>query len=262
MGRLNGININNRRWLSEITYEGKRTNTYKLTDKRSGYSYSFLFVKGLEQLHEDNFLVFRGADYDNAKFKNEIIRYELLPGCDDRTKVTFKKEVSDFMYLTDDLILFKQMHFDDDTDILERRTDDGGKEYFAGVYSITANKMLKKADWITELQLEVGDYSEVNHELLLIKRIDEINIVSITVDTKDFSIKSCYHPLADKHIELKNPYILKGMLKEMPGHFEIIKKQYPMAEQDYMEKRAREIIDSENQEKPRDGEGNPVKVYK
>lgn len=235
MLKLDGIKVDPKRFSYEIDCKGEYTTSCTLHDKKTGAEYSFSFVKALEQVGK-TFIVFKGADYENAKYLNSFSRvsFDELGG-NDYHKNYYNLDVSDVMCLNDDLILFKEMYFDDGVDIEDRRTDDGGKEYFSGIYSIKGNNLLEQTKWIADLQVEVASYSEINGELLFVKRFDEINMAFFTVSIKDFSIKSYYDPARDMYYDDKKRLTVAD-IAEMRNQVEVIRQQLPIAEREYRDK--------------------------
>ncbi len=235
MLKLDGIKVDHKRFLCEIDYKSEYTTSCTLRDKKTGIEHAFAFVKALEQVGK-TFVVFKGADRENAKYLNSFSRvsFDELGG-NDYHKNYYSLDVSDVMCLNDDLILFKEMYFDDGIDIENRRTDDGGKEYFSGIYSLKGNNLLEQAKWIADLQVEVVSYSEINGELLFVKRFDEINMVFLTVSIKDFSIKSYYDPAREIYFDDKKR-LTPADIEEMRNQVEVIGQQLPIAEREYRDK--------------------------
>ena len=122
MSRLYHATVDENRWKIERIDNGENYDSYKLVDKKNYEIYFFEYIIGLEQIAEDEVLVYRRATHEDF----EITRYKLQ-----KSKLirTFSKNFSNFSFISDDRIIF-------------RYWDNAGQYRCGGVYSIKDNSML------------------------------------------------------------------------------------------------------------------------
>ncbi len=222
MNRLYDTKVDEERWKVEIKDNGfDKDESYKLEDKKNKVIYHFKNIIGLEQVTDDEFLVFKRATTYN---KVEIVRYKLQKGM---KMSVFCQEISRFHFISDDRILFTFY--------------DGHASYRCrGVYSIKNNSMLEEANWLEGTAIEIiKDDKNPNRFILYFEReitSDKLGNKKIlfTVDPNTLQPNSiCYSQFRNSYIEIKS--------KE-----DIVKIEYE--DEKNMEKLSREMWQEEIQQ--------------
>ena len=183
MSRLYGAKINDEnRWeVNEL--EEDYYHSYKLIDKDTSNTYYFNRIIGIEQITDDEFLVYKRASSDYYK----IARYKLENSC---KKEIYSHESNNHIFLNDDNILFYGSHF-----------------FFDDVYSISKNEEVEEAKWLYYKSFEIYE-NENNEKNLLIKDTLVSNhgdeYLMYGVDCNNFEPNSpCYSSLRNKFIDVK-----------------------------------------------------------
>ena len=94
MSRLYETKINEKRW-KIVEIDNENYHSYKLIDKEKEEIYFLNHIIGVEQVADDEFLVYRRANYDEF----EIVRYKLQQS---KFIKVFEKKFSQFEFISDD----------------------------------------------------------------------------------------------------------------------------------------------------------------
>ena len=216
MSRLHGFKLDENRY--EIIKSDKNFYTsYKLVDKRINEQFSFdmHYIIGLEQVGEDEFLVYKRGLGDNFR----ITRYQLK---DSKINTLFDKEFSNFYFISDDRILFTYY-------------GNNGRYYFSGIYSIKENKILEEAKWLDRTSIEVyGNELIVSYELSSYK-LDNPMLMFTLKDTLEPN-QYCYSELRDKYIEVSSKEDIEKIESEEKKYIRAIENIMYQEEKEHFKK--------------------------
>ena len=186
MSRLYETKINEKRW-KIVEIDNENYHSYKLIDKEKEEIYFLNHIIGVEQVADDEFLVYRRANYDEF----EIVRYKLQQS---KFIKVFEKKFSQFEFISDDRIIFNHW-------------GNSGPYRCVGIYSIKENKILEEAKWLEGAAIDIYHDDEnpekkvlyVEEEIFSYKLGDKK--ILFTVDPKTLQ------PSSDCYSELRNSYI-------------------------------------------------------
>lgn len=190
MSRLYGAQVDEERWRVTLINNNDNYDSYKLVDKKNEEIYFFNYIIGLEQVADNEFLVYRRLLDDFAIERYKIQKSKFIK--------LFEKRFSKFDFITDDRILFTYW-------------GNTGPYRCGGIYSIKDNNMLKEADWLKYNAIEIH---KDNKHPEKIKLYVEKNIYShklnnpkltFTVDPNTLKPGSlCYSQLRDLTIKVSS----------------------------------------------------------
>jgi hypothetical protein len=156
MNRLYNIDVDKTRW-NVVEINNKNYYTYKLIDKENDDTYILENIIGLEQINENEFLVYKRYSFDEFV----ITRYQLT---NSKYNKIFEKIFNHFHFITDDRIMFTYC-------------DRSANYRNYGIYSINDNDYVEDGKWLerqivkcvydnnelddTRLYVEMDNYSSV-----------------------------------------------------------------------------------------------------
>ena len=207
MNRLYGVKVDENRWkINE--YDNSYYHSYQLIDKKTNNIYFLNHIIGVEQVTDDEFLVFKRANHDYF----EIIRYKL-----DNLKLieVFSKRFSQFEFITDDRILFTYW-------------GNAGPYRTTGIYSIRDNTMLNNANWLDDTVIDIYDDDETNEtKLYVVKDLFSYKLgnqkIIFMVDSNTLEPDSdCYSQLRDSFIKVDSKEDIQKIISEDKKYINII----------------------------------------
>ena len=193
MSRLYEVRVDDKRWKVK-TLESEGYPSYMLKDTEECCSYSFYSIIGLEQVTENEFLIFERSSGNDFAIK----RYRLNEG---NKKLIFDVKISGFEFISDDNIML--MYF----------TNSASKN-IKGIYSISQNKLLDEAKWLDYATVE--EYNVNNEEKLLFSHNvigDNKIFFTVNIDTLE-SGPMCYSTLRDSFINISSNEDIKKIIDE------------------------------------------------
>lgn len=215
MSRLYGGEVDEKRWkITEI--DNENYHTYKLIDKEKEEIYLLRNIIGLEQVTEDEFLVYKR--YNRDEFM--ITRYKLV---DSIFQKIFEKEFTNFEFINDDRILF-------------RYVDKSANYRCSGIYSIEDNNYVEDGKWLDGSIIDVYKDKETDTIKLFVQivvpsyRLGNQELI-FTVNPNTLEPNSlCYSLLRDSFINVKTKEDVLKIKKEDQKYADIISNY--MFEQD------------------------------
>lgn len=185
MERLYDVKLlDENRWMVK-ELDNEFYHTYKLIDKKNEEIYVLNHIIGLEQIKEDEFLVYERASKDDFK----ISRYKLT---DSKIYVMYQKNFSKFGFIDSDNILFSYW-------------TKSGNLALNGIYSISQNKEVEEADWLRYKDIVSLKQNADSSILCLSETMPEDNKLLFTVNTKNFEPNSqCYSTLRNSFVDIKS----------------------------------------------------------
>lgn len=185
MSRLYDVNVDEKRWkVNQISEKGYPS--YRLIDKDNDEIYTFNHIIGIEQVDDNELLVYRRYSWDDF----QIIRCQLQHS---KIRQIFEIKFSHFEFLTDDSILFTYH-------------DKGANERILGVYSIFENKMLEDTEWINYSKVNCIKEDEDKKTLILEKDLAfEDNYLLFALDASTLEpCSSCYSSFRNNYIDVNS----------------------------------------------------------
>lgn len=230
MSRLYDAKVDKKRWKVVKIDNGKDNyDSYKLVDKKNEEIYYFRYIIGLEQVSENEFLVFRRANYDDF----EISRYKLQ---ESEFIKTFSKRFSQFYFISDDRIMFTYW-------------GNTGPYRCGGIYSIKDNSMLEKANWIegTVIDIYKDDENPDEIKLYVEKEIYSYRLnnpkLIFTVDPNTLLPNSdCYSQLRDSFIKVSSKEDIDKIESEEQKNIKIIEDQMFQKEKEQLQKAKQKVL--------------------
>jgi len=230
MSRLYDAKVDEKRWKVVKIDNGKDNyDSYKLVDKKNEEIYYFRYIIGLEQVSENEFLVFRRANYDDF----EISRYKLQ---ESEFIKTFSKRFSQFYFISDDRILFTYW-------------GNTGPYRCGGIYSIKDNSMLEKTNWIegTVIDIYKDDENPDEIKLYVEKEIYSYRLnnpkLIFTVDPNTLLPNSdCYSQLRDSFIKVSSKEDIDKIESEEQKNIKIIEEQMFQKEKEQLQKAKQKVL--------------------
>ena len=228
MNRLYDARIDEKRWKIDLT-DNEYYNSYKLIDKEKEEIYFFNRIIGLEQVAEDEFLVYRRANYDDF----EIVRYKLQ---NSKFYQLFSKKFSQFHFISDDRILFTYW-------------GNKGPYRCGGIYSIKENKILEESKWLNGVAIGIFE-SDSNQNEIKIYVEEEFSSYKLrnpkllfTVDPNTLQPNSdCYSQLSDSYIKVSSKEDIESIRVEEQKNLKIIEEQMYQKEREQLEKAKTKIL--------------------
>ena len=229
MSRLYDAKVDEKRWkVVKIDNGEDNYDSYKLVNKKNEEIYYFRYIIGLEQVSENEFLVFRRANYDDF----EISRYKLQ---ESKFIKTFSKKFSRFYFISDDRIMFTYW-------------GNTGPYRCGGIYSIKDNSMLEEANWLkgTAIDIHKDEENPKKIKLYVEKEIYSYNLrnqkLIFTVDPNTLQPNSdCYSQLRDSFIRASSKEDIDKIDSEEQKYIKIIEEQMNQKEREQL-KKAKELI--------------------
>ena len=213
MSRLYDAKVDEEQWKIKKIDNGKDNyDSYKLVDKKNEEIYCFRYIIGLEQVSEDEFLIFRRANYNDF----EIVRYKLQ---NSNLVELFSKRFSHFYFISDDSIMFTNVK-------------KNGSYCCGGIYSIKNNTMLEEAKWLEGTTIDVyeDDKNPKDFKLYVEKEIYSYELrnqkLVFTVDVNTLQPNSdCYSQLRNSFISVSSKEDIDKIVFEEQKYIKIIEEQ-------------------------------------
>lgn len=211
MSRLYGAKVDEKRWkVVKIDNGEDNYDSYKLVDKKNEKIYIFRYIIGLEQVSENEFLIFKRANYDDF----EIDRYRLH---DSKTDKIYSKKFSQFHYVSDDRILFTYW-------------GNTGPYRFESLYSVKENKEIDEANWLMGCPIEVYKEEETQNIKLYVEEEIPFNRSSnskvlFSLDPNTLQPNSfCYSQLRDIFIKVNNKEEINEVINDDRNTIQMIEE--------------------------------------
>lgn len=219
MSRLYGVKVDEKRWkITEI--DNIDYHTYKLINKEKEEIYILKHIIGLEQITEDEFLVYDRYNRDSFR----IARYKAENSC---LIKLFEKTFSYFYFITEDRILFAY-------------TTKSGVVRCSDIYSIEDNNYVEDGEWLNNAVINMYNYNKPDELKIYVENeiiSSKLGIYKIlfTVDPNTLQPNSaCFSQLRDKYIKTTSKEDIKKIESEDIKYISII--------EDYMCKQDREQL--------------------
>lgn len=232
MSRLYEAKVDEKRW-KIIEIDNENYHTYKLIDKEKEEIYFLKHIIGVEQVTDDEFLVYRRVNDDDF----EIDRYKLQKSTFEQL---FVKRFSQFCFISDDRIMFTYW-------------GNTGPYRCGGIYSIKDNKMLEESKWLDGAAIEV--YKDDNNpneiKLYVEEKISSYKLdnpkLLFTVDPNTLQPNSdCFSQLRDRFIKISSKEDIKNIKAEDQEKIIIIEEQMYQQECEQLKKAKEKILVSKN----------------
>lgn len=232
MSRLYEAKVDEGRW-KIVETDNENYHSYKLIDKAKEEIYFLNHIIGIEQVTEDEFLIFRRANYDTF----EISRYKLQ-----KAKFTklFSKSFSQFYFISDDRIMFTYW-------------GNTGPYRCGGIYSIKDNNMLEEAKWLydTAIDIHVNDANPEEIKLYVEKELYSYELrnqkLMFTVDPNTLQPNSdCYSQLRDSFIRISSKDDIEKIVSEDQKNIRIIEEQMHQKEREHLQKAKEKLLVKKN----------------
>ena len=232
MSRLYGTKINNDRW-DIIEIDNKNYHSYKLIDKKYNNTYFLNHIIGIEQVTDDEFLVFKNINFDDF----EIIRYKMV---NSQPMNIFSKSFNRFSFITDDRILFSYW-------------GNTGPYRSSGIYSIKDNTMLNNANWLDGTFIKIYNTNEnlndtklyVEKEIISFKIGNQKLLFVVDPNTLE-PISDCYSQLRDSFIKVDSKEDIEKAITEDKRYINIIEKQIDAIEKEHIQKTKEKLLYKKN----------------
>lgn len=228
MSRLYEAKVDENRW-KIVETDNKNYHSYELIDKEKEENYYLNHIIGVEQVLEDEFLVYRRASEDYF----EIVRCKLQ---NSKFYKLFDKQFNQFHFISDDRIIFT-------------RCSTNGLHYFSGIYSIKENKILEESKWLDGTIVEI--YGNEDDIKLYIEEMYLCNLnytkLLFTVDPNTLQPNSdCYSQLRDSYIKVNSKEDIKNIILDEQKYIRIIEEEMYQKEREQLKKAKTKILVSEN----------------
>ena len=232
MSRLYGTKINNDRW-DIIEIDNKNYHSYKLIDKKYNNTYFLNHIIGIEQVTDDEFLVFKRVNFDDF----EIIRYKMI---NSQPINIFSKSFNRFSFITDDRILFSYW-------------GNTGPYRSSGIYSIKDNTMLNNASWLDGTFIKIYNTNEnlndtklyVEKEIISFKIGNQKLLFVVDPNTLE-PISDCYSQLRDSFIKVDSKEDIEKTITEDKIYINIIENQIDAIEKEHIQKIKEKLLYKKN----------------
>lgn len=230
MNRLYDVKVDEKRWKVVKIDNGKDNyDSYKIVDKKNEKIYFFRYIIGLEQVSEDDFLIFRRSSRDDF----EISRYKLKSS---EFRKIFSEKFTHFHFITDDRILFTYY-------------DNHCAYRCGGIYSIKDNSMLEEADWLKYDAVEIykDDEDPKQIKIYVEKDIPSFKLgdqkLIFTVDPNTLQPNSdCYSQFTDSFIKVSSKKDIDKIEKRDKKNMEIIAEEMRQKEKDKFQKAKEKVL--------------------
>lgn len=235
MSRLYEAKVDEKRW-KIIEIDNKNYYTYKLIDKEKEEIYLLRHIIGVEQVTEDEFLVYKRANYDDF----EIARYKLQNSAINQL---FAKKFSQFHFISDDRIMFTYW-------------GNTGPYRCGGIYSIKDNKILEEAQWLDGAAIDIYEKNNNSDEITLYVeetlhscKLDNPKLL-FTVDSETLQPNSvCYSQLRDSFIKINSKEDIEKIKSEERKSIRIIEEQIYQQEYEQLQKAKEKVLLRKNNSK-------------
>ena len=232
MSRLYGTKINNDRW-DIIEIDNMNYHSYKLIDKKYNNTYFLNHIIGIEQVTDDEFLIFKRVNFDDF----EIIRYKMI---NSQPINIFSKSFNRFSFITDDRILFSYW-------------GNTGPYRSSGIYSIKDNTMLNNANWLDGTFIKIYNTNEnlndtklyVEKEIISFKIGNQKLLFVVDPNTLE-PISDCYSQLRDSFIKVDSKEDIEKAITEDKKYINIIEKQIDAIEKEHIQKTKEKLLYKKN----------------
>ncbi|MEE3342735.1 MAG: hypothetical protein VZS44_01435 [Bacilli bacterium] len=235
MSRLYETKADEKRW-KIVEIDKENYNSYKLIDKENEEIYFLNHIIGFEQVTDDEFLVFRRANYDDF----EIVRYKLQKS---KFIKLFSERFSQFYFISDDRIMFTYW-------------GNTGRYRCGGIYSIKDNSMLKEANWLegTIIDIYKDDENPDEIKLYVEKEIYSYRLnnqkLIFTVDPNTLLPNSdCYSQLRDSFIKVSSKEDIDKIESEEQKNIKIIEEQMYQKEKEQLQKAKQKVLGRKKESK-------------
>lgn len=201
MSRLYDVKIDEDRWnITEI--DNSNYHSYKLVDKEKEEVYFLRYIIGLEQVSDEEFLIYKRYNRDLLEIRRCILQ-------NSETITIFHKQFSHFHFISDDRILFT--HTGRDT-----------RSRCSDIYSIKDNAMVEEAEWIKGAIIDVYD-DAILAELENNSYRVGTNKLIFTIDPDTLEPNSkCYSSLRDSFIDVETKEDVLNIKHEDSRYTDII----------------------------------------
>ena len=230
MSRLYDTIVDEKRWkVVKIDNGENNYDSYKLVDKKNEEIYFLNHIIGFEQVTDDEFLVYRRANYDDF----EIVRYKLQ---ESELIKLFAQRFSQFYFISDDRIMFTYW-------------GNTGPYRCGGIYSIKDNSMLEEANWLkgTAIDIYKDDENPDEIKLYVEKEIYSYRLnnqkLIFTVDPNTLQPNSdCYSQFTDSFIKVSSKKDIDKIEKRDKKNMEIIAEEMRQKEKDKFQKAKEKVL--------------------
>lgn len=222
MSRLYEAKVDGKRW-KIVETDNKSYHTFKLFDTEKGETYILRNIIGVEQVAEDEFLVYRRVGGDLF----EIGRYKVKNA---KFHQVFSKRFSKFDFISDDRIMFSSW-------------GNTGPYCCIGIYSIKENKILDEAKWLNGAAVEIYEDSDNPSK---VKIYVEKKLISYKLDNPTLSFvvdpdtlqpsSDCYSELRDSYIKVSSKDDIESIKAEDEKYIFIIKEYMYQKERERLQK--------------------------
>ena len=235
MGRLYEAKVDEKRW-KIVETDNEYYHSYKLIDKEKEEIYYLYHIIGVEQVAEDEFLIYKRANRDEF----EIVRYKLQ---NSEFYKLFDKNIGDFYFISDDRIMLMYCLKD-------------ASHCCNGIYSIKENKLLEEAEWLDMTRVDIykdddnSDEIKIYVEEKLYSCILNNPKLLFTVDPNTLQPNSdCYSQLRDSYIKVSNKEDIESIRLEEQKYIRIIEKEMLEKEHEQLQKAKTKILSRTNETK-------------
>lgn len=230
MSRLYDAKVDENQWkVVKINNGDDSYDSYKLVDKKNEEIYYFRYIIGLEQVSDDEFLIFKRANYDGFK----IARYKLQKS---KYIELFSERLSQFYFISDDRIMFTYW-------------GNTGPYRCGGIYSIKDNSMLEEANWLkgTAIDIYINDENPDEIKLYVEKEIYSYRLKNqkliFTVDPNTLLPNSdCYSQLRDSFIKVSSKEDIDKIESADKKYINIIEEQIEKMEKEQLQKAKEKVL--------------------
>lgn len=229
MSRLHDVKVDEKRW-KIVEIDNKNYHSYRLIDKEREEIYFLNHIIGLEQVADDEFLIFDRANWDRfriARYKAENSRLSKL----------FEGFFSNFYFITDDRILFTYW-------------DNAGSYRIGGIYSIKDNGYVEDdGKWLDSASIEVFNYED-NPDKIGLYVEEEIYSRKLgnpkllfTVSPSDLEPNSdCYSELRGSFIKVNSKKDIQDIKSEEQEYIRVIEDYMHQYEQEKRQKAKAKLL--------------------
>lgn len=231
MGRLYGTEIDKKRW-EIVEFDNQYYHSYKLMDKKEKRNYYLYHIIGIEQVAENEFLVFVRASCDAFK----IVRYKSQ---NSKIYQLFDKTFSQFYFISNDRIMFTNV-------------TSGGSYHCCGIYSIKENKILEEAKWLCNVSVEIYDDNPDDIKLYVEEELASYRLhnpkLLFTVDPVTLQPNSeCYSQLRDSYIKVSNKEDIESIKVDDRKYMSIIEDEMYQKEREQLHQAKSKILVRKNE---------------
>lgn len=235
MSTLYGTKVDESRW-NIIEVDSSNYHSYNLVDKESLEIYYLKNIIGIEQVAEDEFLVYDKFNEDAFR----IVRYRV-----EKTGLVkmLEAKFSCFYFITDDRILFTNW-------------DNLGGYHSSGIYSIKDNTYVEEGKWLNGSEIELVDNDDDPDKVGLDVK-ETINACRLGNPKLLFSVDSetlqpdsdCYSQLRDSSIKISSREDVERIKLEDQKYARIIEENLYDQEREQLEKAKEKILSRHNEDK-------------